>query len=382
MEVLFWISLILVLYIYAGYALIIWLVSHFFPEPHYDELKEYPKVSLIIAAYNEEKIIERKIQNSLELDYPEDRIEILIGTDGSTDRTGEILRAVDNPLVKTFVWDKRYGKIWTLNRLCEFSTGDIMVFTDASVFLEKQALRELITPFQDGSIGAVVGNLVLYTDGSNPNASSEGRYWSFESVLRRNETRIGNAFGMTGALYAMRKFLFEPIPETIPVADDTHTVMKVLEKGYRTVYREKARVYEEIVDDMFVEARRRIRICAANLNGVKYYARLLNPLRGYTALGIWSHKILRWIAPIPLLTLFLSTIFLVKNPIYRTVLYGELLFLLCALIGIVFYYLKIKMKYITYCAYFLVVNYGILIGFFKFLFRLQKPYWESTNRIK
>jgi len=382
MEILFWISLFLVIYIYAGYAGIIWLISRFFPEPKYEELKQFPKVSLIIAAYNEEKIIEKKIQNSLDLDYPEDCIEILIGADGSTDRTGDILRAINNPRIKTFVWDKRYGKIWTLNRLCESCTGEFLVFTDANVLLDKQAVTELITPFQDSTIGAVIGNLMLYTDISISRISSEQRYWFFENMIRKNETRIGNAFGMTGALYAMRKFLFEPIPEAIPVADDTHTVMKILEKRYRTVYREKARAYEEIIDDMFVEARRRIRICAANLNGVKYYARLLNPLRGYTALGILSHKLLRWIAPILLLILLITSAVFSAQPLYRAFLYGELVFILCSSAGILLYYVKVKVKYIPYCAYFVVVNGGLLIGFFKFFFGLQKPYWETTNRVK
>lgn len=380
LQILFWLSLWLTFYIYFGYFILIWLVSRFYPEPEYEEPDEYPKISMIIAAYNEEKVIEQKIQNCLSLDYPPELLEILIGTDGSTDRTGDILTSLNDARISCQVFEKRSGKNWMLNILVKESKGDILVFSDANIILENQTLKHLVSPFLDTSIGAVIGKLKLSSSSFSGSRAPEENYWNIENILKKNESRISTTFGITGAIYAIRKLLYRELPFDIPVADDTVTKLSVLKSGLRIVLSEKAVAIEAVKDDIFIEMKRRIRICAANLNSIKFFSSLLHPKNGYIALGIWSHKIFRWLAPFPLIAMFLTSYLLKDISLYREVFLFELGVIVFAVFGILLNILKIKVKYLTYAAYFFVINFGLLVGFFKFLFGTQKPYWEPTDR--
>ena len=156
--------------------------------------------------------------------------------------------------------------------------------------------------------------------------------------------------------------------------------MSVLERGFNIVHADNAIATETVIDSMFIEMKRRIRICARNLNGVRYYKSLMNPRNGYIALGIWSHKILRWLAPFPLIVLLLTSFLLKDIPFYHEAAIIELAVIIMAFFGIILNILKIKVKYLTYAAYFFVINFGLLVGFFKFLLGTQKPYWEPTDR--
>jgi len=175
-ELIFWISFGLIVYIYAGYFGVIWLISRFYPEPVYRDVTDLPKISLIIAAYNEEKIIAEKIQNCLSLDYPTECLEILIGSDGSTDKTNEILSKVNDPRVKISMFQGRHGKNWVLNQLVKESTGDVLVFTDANIMFNKDALKHLVKPFQKETIGGVIGKLSLVVPGEKLDYVPEQSY--------------------------------------------------------------------------------------------------------------------------------------------------------------------------------------------------------------
>lgn len=380
MELLFWTSLGLIFYIYFGYFLLIFLISRFYPEPEFAEMTELPKISMIIAAYNEEKVLEEKIKNCLSLDYPPELLEILIGTDGSNDKTNSILNNCKENNIKVFISNSRKGKNWMMNKLVSESSGDALVISDANIMFDKSALRHLMKPLQHDDIGAVMGKLILLDPGTDRSKTSEQDYWSAETILRSNESRIGNTFGVTGAIYAIRKSLFRDIPTDIPAADDTLIVLNVLKKGYRSIQSENAIGFEYVNDDIFIESRRRIRICAANLNSIRYYASLLLPWKGFVAFGIWSHKILRWLSPIPIITLCTATIFLLEDPMYEKIALFEAAFAGLAVLGLLINHWNIKIKFLTYPLYFFAINFGLLIGIFKFLFGLQKPYWEPTAR--
>lgn len=386
-ELIFWISFGLIVYIYIGYFCLIWIISRFYPEPVYNacpevsgDVTDLPKISLIVAAYNEEKVIAEKIQNCLTLDYPPERLEILIGSDGSTDKTNEILSKADDPRVKISIFQGRHGKNWALNQLVKESTGEIMVFTDAEIMFDSETLKHIIRPFREYKVGCVCGNLSYVTSGINSRHVAEKKYWSVEILLRKLESKIRTTFGISGAIYAIRSNLFRQFPTDISVADDTYLFAFIIKQGYNISFFKDAAAYAPIVDDIFNEMRRRIRICARNLNGIRYFKSLLHPKHGYVALGLWSHKIFRWFAPFPLIALFISTLFLASIPFYKLVLTFELAFIFCALTGILLSLLKIKINSLNYCAYFLVINTGLMIGFFKFLLRLQKPHWETANR--
>jgi biofilm PGA synthesis N-glycosyltransferase PgaC len=379
-EILFWVSLAIVIYIYIGYFVLIWILSRFYPVTEYNTVTEFPNVSIIFSAYNEEKVIAVKVNNFLTLDYPDDKLEILIGSDGSTDKTNAILESVNDPQINVSVFQERHGKNWVLNELVKKCSSEILVFTDANIIFETDAVKQLIRPFQQENIGGVIGHLHLEVPGKKIQDSPEKRYLSIENSLRKLETRIGTTFGLTGAIYAIRRRLFKNLPDTKVVIDDTYVIMSLLKQNYSIVYESRARAKEEIDNNIFEEMKRRIRICAMNLNGIYNFISLLNPLRGYTALGIWSHKILRWISPFPLLMLLLSSLMLIDNHYGYVITISLSIYFLCTTLGILLNILNIRIKFLTYCAYFFVVNLGLFIGFFKFMFRLQKPYWEPPVR--
>ena len=379
-QILFWVSLWLTFYIYLGYFILIWLISRFYPEIQYEEPAEYPKISMIIAAYNEEKVIEQKIQNCLSLDYPPELLEILIGSDGSTDKTAEIILSFRDSRMSSYIFENHSGKNSVLNKLVPKSSGSIIVFSDANILLQKNTLKFLVAPFQNESTGVVNGKLQIPISANSTRHPTEKSYWSAENALRRNETKIGTTFGVIGAIYAIRRSLVKEIPTDISVIDDTFIKMSVLERGFNIVHADNAIATETVIDSMFIEMKRRMRICARNLNGVRYYKSLMNPRNGYIALGIWSHKILRWLAPFPLIVLLLTSFLLKDIPFYHEAAIIELAVIIMAFFGIILNILKIKVKYLTYAAYFFVINFGLLVGFFKFLLGTQKPYWEPTDR--
>lgn len=380
MELLFWTSLGLIFYIYFGYFLLIFLISRFYPEPEFAEMTELPRISMIIAAYNEEKVIEEKIKNCLALDYPPELLEILIGSDGSNDKTNSILNNCKENNIKVFISNSRKGKSWILNRLVEMSSGEILVFTDAEIIFDANVLKKIVKPFSGDKVGGVCGRLFIEKENGTPHEMPEQKYWKTEIILRRSESRIGTTFGVSGSIYAIRRSLYATIPVEAAVADDTFVLCGILKKGHKFVFCENAKARVLVKDDIFDEMRRRIRICACNLMGIRFFASLLYPKTGFVALGIWSHKILRWIAPLPLIMVFGSTFFLLEVPFYQWALGLEFVVLGLAIIGIILNLLKIKIKFLTYPMYFFVINFGLLIGIFKFLFGLQKPYWEPTAR--
>jgi len=381
MEIAFWVSVCLIFYTYIGYAVFIYFLSRFYPEPSSGEPEELPELSVIISAYNEEKIIREKIQNCLEFDYPPERLEILVGSDGSTDGTNEILEKMDDPRLRVFCYADRHGKSRVINRLVQESRGGVLVFTDADIVVQKDALRNLVKPFQRTDVGGVCGNLIMVLQEEDSSTSVEQTYWSFERRLRKLEGRIKTMFGATGAIYAIRRSLFRELPVQTPVVDDFMIPLQVTMQGFRVVYAEDAVATAVIVDDILLEFKRRIRIGARSFSGIRYYAACLHPKHGFVSFGLWSHKMLRWSVPFLLVLLFIATLMLSHKPFYAGLLYAEYAFLACAAAGIVLNILNIKIKPLSYCAYILMLNCALLLGFFKFLFKMQKPYWEITNRL-
>lgn len=382
MEFSFWLIAALIVYTYIGYPLLIRIVASFYKEPDYPDLIDYPAISFILSAFNEEAVIEDKIRNCLEIDYPENKIEILVGSDGSTDRTNDILENINDQRVRTYLYTGRHGKSWVINNLVKDSTGDILIFSDANIIFSRNAVKKLVEPFQDELAGGVCGNLVMVSGNSDEIKTAEQSYWSLESRLKKMESRIKTTFGATGAIYAIRKSLFRELPIETPVVDDFIIPVFVMMQRYRVIYREQALAFEEITDDLFLEFKRRIRIGARNLNGIRFYSSLLWPTSGFISLGLWSHKILRWFVPFMLLAVFLLTIMLSNNPFYMKILYVEGGFLLSAALGMILSFLNIRIKLLNYLAYLVTLNLALFLGFFKFIFGTQKPYWETSNRPK
>jgi len=378
LEYVLWASVFIIIYNYFLYPLIVFAWSRIYPAPSYAAADDLPTVSIIISAYNEEAAIGEKIRNCLSLDYPPECLDVLVGSDGSTDRTNEILESLSNPRVTFISFSGRRGKNFVVNDLVKESKSEILVFSDANVMFEKDALRRLVQPFSDGETGGVCGRLVMIRDNGRSRKSAEQSYWSYENFLKKCESRIRTIFGATGAIYAVRRSLFREIPTERPVVDDFIIPMFVVLQGYRVVYEEHATATERIVDDLLLEFRRRIRIGSHNLNGIRYYARLLRPGSGFTAFGLISHKLLRWFVPFIMIVLFASTYLLADRLFYLWLFRLECAFILCAALGTVLNILKIRIKFLSYCAYLLLLNLGLFLGFVKFLTGSQKAHWEST----
>ena len=296
LELVFWLALSVVLYAYAGYPLLILLRGWLWPKP-YRMARVTPKISLVICCHNEEQSIGEKLENVLALDYPEDELEVLVASDGSTDRTAEIVRGYCGPRVQLLELP-RSGKARALNAAVARASGEILVFSDANSMYAADALREIVQPFADETVGGVAGNQVYrksYTAGAA--ASGEQGYWSFDRWLKILQSRSGNT---------IRRGLFREVPEG--VTDDFVTSTRVIEQGYRLVFAAGAVCHEPVAGGAKAEFGRKVRVITRGLRGVLAVRGLLNPLRyGFYSLQLFSHKVIRRLVAIPLVVLAIVT---------------------------------------------------------------------------
>ena len=384
LESIFWASFFLVVYTYALYPAILFILSSLSGKRTGKAVgnthvsPEHPSVSMVVAAYNEEKVIEAKLRNCMEIDYPADRIEFLIGSDGSTDRTNEIVSsfAEKDRRIKLLDFPDRRGKASVLNRTVAGAKGDFLVFSDANTMYEKDAVRRLIAPFSDPNIGCVCGKLVI----SRPegSTSNDDLYWRYETWLKVMENRLGGVLGANGGIYALRSPLFVPIPADT-IIDDFVIGMKVREQGFRVHYAEDAVAREETAESDKAEFRRRVRIGAGNFQSIALLKRLLWPAEGIFAFQFWSHKIIRWCVPFFLILLFLSNLFLARyGNGYLLLLVCQVLFYLLAILG---HTTNQRGLLFRVPSFFVSMNLAFFIGFFRYLFNVQKVTWERTERL-
>jgi len=381
MEIAFWITGLLLVQTYALYPLSLPFLRLILPSRRLRTggLTARPKVTMIIAAYNEEKAIEEKIRNCFELEFHGD-LEIIIGSDGSTDRT-ESIAAKYAPDAKLIAFPQRSGKAQVLNRLVPRAQGDILVFCDANTLLLKNALQKLLSHFENPDVGCVCGRLILHDAGHTALGVGESMYWNLESEIKKMEGSLGIVIGANGGLYALRKELFEPIPTESKVMDDFFTTTRVLKAGKSAIYEPQAIGSEETSLDTFGEFHRKVRISQANFNHLNRYLALLNPLRPLVAYGFLSHKFLRWIAPLLLIFLFLSNIVAApSSKLYTGLLAAQTVFYLVALLGYALNGRVRKYKLLLIPYYFTSMNVALLIGLFKSIFTHDTPTWNRVER--
>jgi poly-beta-1,6-N-acetyl-D-glucosamine synthase len=378
--ILFWIALIIILYSYIGYPIFIWILGTYFPYHRKMENCYVPMVSMIVSAYNEESIIQEKIANFLNLDFPKRRIELLIGSDGSTDRTNKILTRIKYKQIHPFIFENRSGKSSVLNRLVKEAKGDILVFSDANTIYNADSIKKLVRNFVDEKIGGVCGQLQLINPNDNSGGKGERLYWDYENKLKFYESKFRTVLGANGAIYALRRYLYCPLPEHKVIMDDFLAPLKVVEQNYQVIYEPEALGAETTSPNIEGEFRRKIRIGAANFNALNEISPLLCPSRGFVALGLWSHKIFRWFVPFLLIIAFVSNAVLMDSVFYHICFILQGLFYCCALGA---YWLNLKgytVKIFTYPLYFCAVNLALAIGFYKFLTKSQKPAWQRVER--
>ncbi|MBD3378161.1 glycosyltransferase [candidate division KSB1 bacterium] len=377
---LFFSSLFFIVYSYILYPILLKVISLFYTRQRI-KADLTPTISMLVAAYNEQDVILDKIQNTLELDYPKENFELVIGSDGSDDATNDIVQMQDYPWLKFIPFENRRGKAAMLNSLVQNARGEILVFSDANTMYEPSAIKNLVQHFADPKVGGVCGRLYLNNPNHNPGGKGESLYWNYENILKSLESKIKSVLGANGAIYAMRKFLYKPLPEKILIVDDFLTPIRVIEQDYEMVFDSDARAHETTSPSLMGEFRRKSRIGASNFTTLIELRHLLNPGKGFIALAFWSHKILRWLVPFFMILIFISSFFLSFSlPLFSYLFFFQVIFYLAALAG---YVLDSKMKCpraLVYPYYFTAVNLALLVGFIRFLSRKQKPAWSRVER--
>ena len=314
MRVVFWLSVAIGAYVYIAYPLILWIVTRRSARTSRNEALT-PRVSLVIAAFNEEKLIEAKLQNSLSLDYPRDRLEILVASDGSTDRTDEIVGRFREQGVVLHRIEGRRGKTRALNQTVPLTTGEILVLSDANTFYRPDALRKLTRHFTDRSVGAVSGDVRLI-DSADEYAASEGMYYRYERWLQTLESRLASIVGADGGMYALRRALFQPPAPTV-IVDDFVISMTVATGGHRVLYDPEAIAIEQGTLSGREEWHRKVRIVAGGIHALKMREGVPTWRRPLLLWSYTSHKLLRWLLPVFLIAGFVASGALAAAPFYR-----------------------------------------------------------------
>jgi cellulose synthase/poly-beta-1,6-N-acetylglucosamine synthase-like glycosyltransferase len=337
-----------------------------------------PSVTIIIPAYNEEDCIEEKLLNSLALDYPADKLEIIISSDNSTDRTAEIVRKYVDDRIKFNEFKKRSGKMGVLNKSVPLAGGDILVFTDANALFDKDAIRNMVRHFADENVGCVSGAKIITVDDSST-AAGEGLYWQWESFLKQQESRLSSCAGADGAAYAIRKKLYPFPPDDVIIMDDFAVSLRIIARGYRCIYDPGVRAYEKSSTDIVEEFRRKGRILAGAMTVLIDMKNLLRP-GSPIFLQLWSHKVLRWFSILFMGTAFFSNIFLADSQPYQILLLIQSLFYLCVVMGFGFnaYGQRKGLFYIPF--YFFLINLSQLFGLVGYLGKKYAPAWEKIER--
>jgi cellulose synthase/poly-beta-1,6-N-acetylglucosamine synthase-like glycosyltransferase len=376
---IFWLSLTIIFYTYLAYPIIISILAKFKRKKDNFIISEYPTVSIIMPLFNEAEVIEQKIKNLLKLDYPRQKIEILIGSDGSYDNTELILKKNIHKGIKFFSQRKRQGKPYTINKLASYARGEILFFTDARQEIESSALKRLVRNFADAQIGCVSGELI-YRKKEGIASRGVGLYWEYEKFLRQKESQIYAMIGATGAIYACRKELFEPLPDDI-ILDDLYTPFMAVKKGYRAIFDREAKAYDEIAETPREEHRRKKRTLAGNYQIFFRMPEMLNPFKSKIALQIISHKLLRVLMPFFMIAFFVSNLMLAGSPFYYHLFILQSLFYLLALTEAILRRRlnRIKKLFFGVPYMFCLLNFSALVGLWEFVFGKQDVRWEKAR---
>ncbi len=390
-RIIFWVAVGLLAYTYILYPLILVFVNSIIqtvrdlrflfrrsgrrvPMPSDSEL---PSVSLVIPAYNEEAVIAEKLKNALALDYPADKLEIVVGSDGSDDRTNEIVGQFADRGVKLAAYPERRGKPSVINDTVERATGEIVVLSDATTLIDADAVRRVVRRFLDPKVGAVNGELRFESPDSE--YRGEGLYWRYEVMLKFMENRLGVVLGSSGALCAVRKTQYRPIPPNC-ICDDFLITMNMIIDGHRAVYDPEARSTEQTAASVEQEVRRRERIGAGNFQALRWTLPLLSPTRGWMPFCYLSHKIFKWTTWLFMLAAFATNAALVIHPLYRGLFVGQLAFYCLAGLGAAGVKAPLLGRLARALYYFVAMHLALFRGFVRYVTGRQSVVWARGHR--
>lgn len=376
--VVFWISAGAIFYVYIGYPALVFVLSRIFRRQA-NQAKFEPSVSVIITAYNEERDIAKKIENTLGIDYPKEKLEIIVASDCSTDGTDEIVQGYAGQNVRLIRQDRRLGKTSAQNMAVREATGDIILFSDATTMYETDVLKQMLPNFADDSVGCVAGSLI-YRDPSDSNVGSGARsYWNYESSLRQWESEACSLIGASGCLYAVRRSAYVPMyPEA---CSDFLIATVVYRQGLRTVFEPTAICVEETNRDSRKEFQMRVRVIAQTFTDLWRNRDMLNPFKaGFFAIELFSHKLLRYALPLFFLGTFASSgILASSSSIFLALFIFELLFAIAAGLGAVLDRNRVKAGALSLPFYFFLANGASIVGLYKFLKGERYAHWEPIR---
>jgi cellulose synthase/poly-beta-1,6-N-acetylglucosamine synthase-like glycosyltransferase len=376
----FWAALTLLVYVYIGYPLFLAFLALLAGrnERHTPGDGYLPTVSVLIAAYNEEKNIGQKIAQTLALDYPADHIEVLVLSDGSTDRTDAIVESFSDPRVRLLRVCPRQGKTHAQNQGVKHARGEILVFSDATTTYHPLALRYLACNYQDPRVGAVSGRYQYFDPGGNsPTGLGTIAFWSYENLIKRFQSRLRTISGCCGCIYSLRKSLYTELPHDI--ISDLVQPLWIIQKGYRVVFEDRALAYEETTRSSRDEFRMRVRVVSRGIRGLLSVPELLNPRKhGWVAFQLVSHKVLRWLVPLFLLLLLVSSSLLSAEVTYRQLFELQVLFYGIALLAALIPALR-RVKLATIPLYFCTLNAAALLSLIEVCRGRKYVTWETVR---
>jgi len=387
MIIFFWICLFIVVYTFVGYGFLLFLlikIKRFFRKPTQQiHLGQLPTVTLLIAAWNEEDMVVSKIENSLQLNYPKDLLQIIFVTDGSNDRTVERISAYKE--ITLMHNNDRFGKMAAIKRAIPNVNGEIMVFSDANTFLNPDALQNLVKHYQNPKVGAVAGEKRIMVDKhADASSAGEGFYWKYESKLKQWDYELYSNVGAAGELFSIRTALYQPV-ESDTIIDDHMIAMRIAEKGYLIAYEPDAYASETASANTAEELKRKIRIAAGGIQSIMRLKIAANPFH-YPVLTFQylSHRVLRWtITPFLIIFAFIANaiiVFQTNNILYSILLFGQTLFYGAALLGFLLEQKNLRIKSLFIPYYFCMMNYAVVAGIVRYINKNQSAAWERSKR--
>jgi cellulose synthase/poly-beta-1,6-N-acetylglucosamine synthase-like glycosyltransferase len=391
LEIIFWIALFIIFYSYLGYGILLFSIINIrrllgLAKPFEGNDDYEPEVTLFVAAYNEKDYVDQKVQNSLSLNYPKEKIKQVWVTDGSDDGTPDLLRKY--PEIDVYHEDARGGKIGAMNRGMQFVTTPVVIFSDGNTTLGKNSIQEIVHLFKDPKVGCVSGEKRIYTkDADTAAGAGEGLYWKYESTLKKWDAELHSVVGAAGELFAIRTELWQEV-ENDTLLDDFIISLRIAMAGYTIQYNPNAYAIETASANVHEELKRKIRISAGGIQSVVRLRSLLNFFKyGTLSFQYISHRVLRWtLTPFLLLLIIPINFALAINAgfqlsnIYTLLFNGQILFYVAALTGWFFENHKIKIKALFIPYYFFIMNLSVFLGFGRYLKGSQTIKWERAKR--
>ncbi len=371
-----------------SYVIFPWLMKQAaskikYDKNNYSKIAEWPAVTIVFSVFNEEKVIRRKLESILNSDYPKDKLQVLIGSDNSTDQTHQIIEEfiANNSNITLVKKTSRNGKLKIINELIDLTTTEHLVFTDANVFFEPMTLKALVYNLLAKDAKMVCGNILKFSPKNQGISDQEIFYMNFENQLKHHESlKYGFCVGVEGGCYAILKSHFVKVPDGF-LMDDFFITLDVISKNGKVLFEPEALCYEDVNDAPMIEFKRKIRISLGNFRNLKFYKHLLFPITKGFGFAFFSHKVLRWFTPFAILfSLALVLLLMLYCPFFKWVALAYSLLIVLPILIIFLEKVKLKIPFVNALGHFILMNFALLLGYFKFISASHESAWEPPKR--